>query len=126
MVYPIAVAGGFTVTPGDGTAHLGLVAQRQRPAVLRLPRRRHAVQRRGRGRGAGVRGPQNAPRPGRPRARRRTGPGATRAPPPATTRRPAWCSAPDGRPLQFGGTGGQYRMAGDQSWKQLLLAGVTP
>ena len=33
---------------------------------------------------------------------------------------------PDGRPLQFGGTGGQYRTAGDQSWKQLLLAGVTP
>ncbi|PWU43088.1 hypothetical protein DLJ46_33230, partial [Micromonospora globispora] len=25
VVYPIAVAGGFTVTPGDGTAHLGLV-----------------------------------------------------------------------------------------------------
>ncbi|MEV1290426.1 hypothetical protein, partial [Micromonospora sp. NPDC049679] len=33
---------------------------------------------------------------------------------------------PDGRPLQFGGTGGQYQLAGDQSWKQLLLAGVTP
>jgi phospholipid/cholesterol/gamma-HCH transport system substrate-binding protein len=27
--------------------------------------------------------------------------------------------------MQFGGTGGQYRTAGDQSWKQLLLAGVT-
>jgi phospholipid/cholesterol/gamma-HCH transport system substrate-binding protein len=33
---------------------------------------------------------------------------------------------PDGRPLQFGGTGGQYSIAGDQSWKQLLLAGLTP
>jgi phospholipid/cholesterol/gamma-HCH transport system substrate-binding protein len=33
---------------------------------------------------------------------------------------------PDGLPLQFGGTGGQYQLAGDQSWKQLLLAGLAP
>jgi phospholipid/cholesterol/gamma-HCH transport system substrate-binding protein len=32
----------------------------------------------------------------------------------------------DGQPLQFGGTGGQYQLAGDQSWKQMLLAGLTP
>jgi phospholipid/cholesterol/gamma-HCH transport system substrate-binding protein len=33
---------------------------------------------------------------------------------------------PDGLPIEFGGTGGQYQLAGDQSWKQLLLAGLTP
>src|SRR5439155_22088513 len=33
---------------------------------------------------------------------------------------------PDGLPLLFGGTGGQDRLAGPQSWKQLLLAGVSP
>jgi phospholipid/cholesterol/gamma-HCH transport system substrate-binding protein len=35
-------------------------------------------------------------------------------------------TGPDGLPLQFGGTGGQYQLAGEQSWKQLLLAGVAP
>jgi phospholipid/cholesterol/gamma-HCH transport system substrate-binding protein len=35
-------------------------------------------------------------------------------------------TGPDGRPLQFGGTGGQDQLAGSQSWKQLLLAGVAP
>ena len=30
----------------------------------------------------------------------------------------------DGTPLQFGTTGGQYALAGDQSWKQLLLSGL--
>jgi phospholipid/cholesterol/gamma-HCH transport system substrate-binding protein len=33
---------------------------------------------------------------------------------------------PDGQPLQFGGTGGQYQFSGDQSWKQLLFAGLSP
>jgi phospholipid/cholesterol/gamma-HCH transport system substrate-binding protein len=33
---------------------------------------------------------------------------------------------PDGLPLELGGTGGQYQLAGDQSWKQLLLAGLAP
>jgi phospholipid/cholesterol/gamma-HCH transport system substrate-binding protein len=33
---------------------------------------------------------------------------------------------PDGLPVQFGGTGGQYQLAGAQSWKQLLLAGLAP
>jgi phospholipid/cholesterol/gamma-HCH transport system substrate-binding protein len=32
----------------------------------------------------------------------------------------------DGQPMLFGGTGGQYRLAGEQSWKQLLLAGLAP
>jgi len=35
-------------------------------------------------------------------------------------------TGPDGLPLEFGGTGGQYRLAGDQSWKELLLAGLSP
>jgi phospholipid/cholesterol/gamma-HCH transport system substrate-binding protein len=30
----------------------------------------------------------------------------------------------DGAAVQFGGTGGQYQLAGDRSWKQLLLAGL--
>lgn len=31
---------------------------------------------------------------------------------------------PDGQPLQFGGTGGQYHLLGPESWKELLYAGV--
>jgi phospholipid/cholesterol/gamma-HCH transport system substrate-binding protein len=72
VVYPIAVAGGFTVTPGDGTA----------------------------------------PRPG----------GTDPAPPPP----PATVTGSDGNPLLFGATGGQYALAGEQSWKQLLLSGLAP
>lgn len=33
ILYPIAVAGSFTVTPGDGTQHLGLVLNLDKPAV---------------------------------------------------------------------------------------------
>lgn len=33
MVYPGAIAGGFTVTPGDGTAHFGLVVNSDDPPV---------------------------------------------------------------------------------------------
>ncbi|HCT78016.1 MAG TPA: ABC transporter substrate-binding protein, partial [Micromonosporaceae bacterium] len=32
---------------------------------------------------------------------------------------------PDGQPMQFGGTGGQEATAGAQSWKLLLLAGLS-
>ncbi|PWU43934.1 ABC transporter substrate-binding protein, partial [Micromonospora globispora] len=72
--------------------------------------------------GASVRGAGNAPRPGgrepAPEASEESSSGYD----PAT----GLVLGADGRPLQFGGTGGQYRTAGDQSWKQLLLAGVTP
>ncbi|SCL30982.1 phospholipid/cholesterol/gamma-HCH transport system substrate-binding protein [Micromonospora rhizosphaerae] len=123
VVYPIAVAGGFTVTPGDGTAHLGLVVNAGDPPSC--------VYRGGGGRcsagdraaGASVRGAGNAPRPsGRPPAPAQPEQGSVSGYDPAT----GLVLGSDGRPLQFGGTGGQYRTAGDQSWKQLLLAGLTP
>jgi phospholipid/cholesterol/gamma-HCH transport system substrate-binding protein len=98
VVYPVVVAGGFTVAPGDGTAHLGLVVNVDDPPACnyaqsgqqqRCTAAEHA-------RGSGVRGAQAAPRPG------------------------------GDPPMQFGGTGGQAQLAGDQSWKQLLLAGLAP
>lgn len=127
VAYPIAVAGGFTVTPGDGTAHLGLVLNVNNPpsCVYRGGSRQCGPQ--DRAAGAGVRGAPNAPRPGGADPAPATG-----TPPAATTGTVGYDPATglvlgsDGRPLQFGGTGGQYRAAGDQSWKQLLLAGVTP
>jgi phospholipid/cholesterol/gamma-HCH transport system substrate-binding protein len=141
VVYPMAVAGGFTVVPGDGTAHLGLVLNLGDPPACKA----------GQSGCTGVRGTANAPRPGG------TGPspspvgGATgggsgptaqtpgaapdsvAAPGPATGPSVSGYDpvtglvlGPDGLPLLFGGTGGQDRLAGPQSWKQLLLAGVSP
>ncbi|SDZ29122.1 phospholipid/cholesterol/gamma-HCH transport system substrate-binding protein [Micromonospora pattaloongensis] len=122
VVYPMAVAGGFTVTPGDGTVHLGLVVNAGDPPACVND-----------GAGGcrsgqpGVRGAGNAPRPGADGPRPAPAP-ADPAPPALAGFDPATglVLGPDGRPLQFGGTGGQARLAGDQSWKQLLLAGVTP
>ena len=122
VVYPIAVAGGFTVTPGDGTAHLGLVVNAGDPPSCVYQGGGTRCSGRDRAAGASVRGAGNAPRPG----------GRDPAPAPSEESSSGYDPATglvlgaDGRPLQFGGTGGQYRTAGDQSWKQLLLAGVTP
>lgn len=132
VVYPLAVAGGFTVAPGDGTAHLGLVVNVDDPPACKYGGTKDctAADRAG---GSGVRSTSNAPRPGG------GDPGYT--PPsgggdPATTGGGAavagydpatgLVTGPGGGPLAFGGTGGQYQLAGDQSWKQLLLAGVAP
>lgn len=126
VVYPLAVTGGFTVTPGDGTAHLGLVLNVNDP-----PSCTYAKATRCSGsdqaRGSGVRSTNNTPRPGggEPKPARASGPEAA---PAAAGYDPATglVLGPDGTPLQFGSTGGQYQLAGDQSWKQLLLAGLTP
>ncbi|PZG01111.1 MCE family protein [Micromonospora deserti] len=126
VVYPITVAGGFTVTPGDGTAHLGLVLNANDPPSCVYQGGGRQCSAGDRAAGAGVRGAGNAPRssgagpaPAGGAARPGAGPAGYD---PAT----GLVLGGDGRPLQFGGTGGQYRTAGDQSWKQLLLAGVTP
>ena len=131
VVYPMAVAGGFTVAPGDGTAHFGLVLNVNDPPPCTYggaPRCSAADE----ARGASVRGANNAPRAG----------GGGSGPPPGSGDQSTMDGqaanvagydpvtglvlGPDGRPLQFGGTGGQYALAGEQSWKQLLLAGLTP
>jgi phospholipid/cholesterol/gamma-HCH transport system substrate-binding protein len=119
VVYPLAVAGGFTVTPGDGTAHLGLVVNIDDPPSCRYGTSAKCTAA-DRARGSGVRSTANAPRPG-------GGEPAADAPPPAGYD-PATglVTAADGNPLRFGTTGGQGRLAGDQSWKQLLLAGLAP
>ncbi|MGN9777082.1 MlaD family protein [Micromonospora sp. H33] len=124
VVYPIAVSGGFTVTPGDGTAHLGMVLNPNDPPSCVYGGGGRQCSAKDRAAGASVRGSANAPRAGgRPAP-------APAAPPPAYAAGfdPATglVLGSDGRPLQFGAAGGQYRMAGDQSWKQLLLAGLTP
>jgi phospholipid/cholesterol/gamma-HCH transport system substrate-binding protein len=126
VVYPLAVAGGFTVTPGDGTAHFGLALNVNDPPPCvygGTPTCTAADQ----ARGSNVRGSNNAPRAGAPSGG--PAPGAADEPEPSTVAGydpvTGLVLGPDGRPVRFGGTGGQYALAGDQSWKQLLLAGVT-
>jgi phospholipid/cholesterol/gamma-HCH transport system substrate-binding protein len=124
--YPIVVSGGFTVAPGDGTAHLGLVVNANNPPPCQYRQGScHSV--RGANAAPGGGGPDPTPAPlggpARPAAPAPSGPAPTVAGyDPAT----GLVTGPDGLPLQLGGTGGQYQLAGAQSWKQLLLAGLTP
>ncbi|HEX6970192.1 MAG TPA: MCE family protein [Micromonosporaceae bacterium] len=137
VVYPMAVAGGYTVVPGDGTVHLGLVLNVDDPPpcnYVRSGQKRCTAAERSRG--SAVRGEHNAPRPdGDPAAPDQSGQRAPEAErsgvnsgPPIAGYDPATglVIGPDGQPIQFGATGGQARLAGDQSWKQLLLAGLAP
>lgn len=121
VVFPLAVAGGFTVTPGDGTAHLGLVVNIDDP-----PSCKYGTSTRcsagDQARGSGVRSTNNAPEPGGGADPRQAGAAPAAQPDPAT----GLVVGSDGAPLWFGGTGGQYQLAGDQSWKQLLLSGLAP
>jgi phospholipid/cholesterol/gamma-HCH transport system substrate-binding protein len=119
VVFPLIIAGGFTVAPGDGTAHLGLVVNLGDPPSCQYtqtgqPQRCTAAEQ---ARGSSVRGANNAPGAGGPPV-----PASGAQPDPATD----LVVGEDGQPLLFGGTGGQYRVAGEQSWKELLLAGLAP
>jgi phospholipid/cholesterol/gamma-HCH transport system substrate-binding protein len=146
VVYPTTVAGGFTVAPGDGTAHLGLVVNYGDPPPCVYPSggpaqcsaQQHAS-------GSGVRAADQAPHAGGPAAvpgptaaagtnqtgtDAQAGQAAPAAVAPLVTLAgfdPATglVLGPDGSPLQFGGTGGQYGFSGDESWKQLLFSGLS-
>jgi phospholipid/cholesterol/gamma-HCH transport system substrate-binding protein len=145
VVYPLAVSGGFTVVPGDGTAHLGLVVNLADPAACNYTASgtRDCTEAE-RASGSGVRGAGAAPRAGGGGGTEggggagSGGPGESTGGPDDGTGFPGrvfiagydpttgLVLGPDGQPVLFGGTGGQYRLAGDQSWKQLLLAGLAP
>ncbi|GIG69842.1 MCE family protein [Phytomonospora endophytica] len=138
--YPSVVSGSFTVTPGDGTAHFGLVLNFDNPPPCIYNKGAGPVTCTGGelGDGSAVRGWQNAPGPtggpiypaplpGEPEPDPAAEPAPTSLP--GTTIAgydPATGLVVDnlGLPIAFGGTGGQYALAGDQSWRQLLLAGL--
>jgi phospholipid/cholesterol/gamma-HCH transport system substrate-binding protein len=139
VAYPLVVAGGFTVAPGDGTAHFGLVVNLDDPPSCNYVRsgQTRTCTAAEQSKGSNVRGSANAPRPGGadPKPAAGAGPpasGPMAGGPAASSNVSGYdpstglVTGPDGLPLQFGGTGGQYQLAGEQSWKQLLLAGVAP
>jgi phospholipid/cholesterol/gamma-HCH transport system substrate-binding protein len=125
--YPAAVAGGYTVVPGDGTAHFGLVDQTEpksckydnpqrspndtsnTPAKTRNARCTDPPP------GSQVRGSANAPGP-------RSG-SADQAPSYLGGYDAATGSVlgTDGRPLLMGSRGGQQGLLGKDSWQWLLL-----
>lgn len=143
VVYPLVVTGGFTVTPGDGTAHFGLVLDVDDPPPCQYIRtgQDKTCTNGEQSAGSSVRGNRNVPRPSGPEITPVPEPGSPAAGSPgdSTGGQPVAGAdvagydpttglvlGSDGQPLQFGSTGGQYQLAGDQSWKQLLLAGLEP
>ncbi|MFG1603194.1 MCE family protein [Actinoplanes sp. NPDC049265] len=148
VTYPLVIAGGYTVVPGDGTAHFGLVVNLNDPPPCQYTETgAHTCTDAELAAGSGVRSERNAPRPGTRVApapdggsapsdsSSRSASGASPSdasatgaePPPVAGYDPASgvVTGPDGLPMRFGGTGGQEATAGAQSWKQLLLSGVT-
>ncbi len=134
--YPVVVAGGFTVTPGDGTAHFGLVVNVNDPPPCQYQQtghqgctateQSHGSDPRGTARAPGTNA-RTTPAPiGGGSVGAGTSPDASSATVAGYDPATGLVTGPDGLPLEFGGTGGQYQLAGEQSWKQLLLAGLTP
>lgn len=131
VTFPVAVSGSFTVLPGDGTSHFGMVLNADDPPACRQG---YGTQRRDpqdtrerdantlarctapRGSSTSVRGAQNAPQAGA------GGNGSGQASYP-TPYDPATGAArgPDGRPIEIGSTGGEQSLFGKDSWQWLLV-----
>jgi phospholipid/cholesterol/gamma-HCH transport system substrate-binding protein len=137
VTFPDVVAGGYTVVPGDGTAHFGLSLNSDHPPACQYPgtKRRTPHQTsdtpadHSRARctnpppGAQIRGSANAPRP-------RSGASATGATFESDADTPyiggydartGELLGVDGQPLLLGSRGGQQRLFGEDSWQWLLL-----
>jgi phospholipid/cholesterol/gamma-HCH transport system substrate-binding protein len=127
VTFPVVVAGSYTVVPGDGTTHFGLVVNADDPppctqgygTTRRDPSdtstraadtdARCTAPRGGR---TSVRGAQNAPG-----ARSAAG-GAYVTPYDPET---GIATGPDGTPVEIGSTGGQQTVFGKESWQWLLV-----
>jgi phospholipid/cholesterol/gamma-HCH transport system substrate-binding protein len=151
VAYPDNVAGGYTVVPGDGTSHFGLVAtsdppscrkgyggtrQRTPAATSDVPANTDARCAEPRGSKTSVRGAQNAPAPSSRSARGVPGWSATGTNQDTRgTGREGGSSialtgydatsglalGAEGLPLVLGARGGQAQTFGEESWKWLLL-----
>jgi phospholipid/cholesterol/gamma-HCH transport system substrate-binding protein len=133
--YPAAVAGGFTVLPGDGTAHFGLVLNPELPPPCVYTKDRpYTCSAEEEAAGAAVRGANNAPQPGGPPVAGPVAEGKPQERGPedrySTSRSTVSGDDPstglalgeDGRPIILGSSGGQQRLLGEQAWKSLLLS----
>jgi phospholipid/cholesterol/gamma-HCH transport system substrate-binding protein len=139
VTYPDNVAGGYTVVPGDGTSHFGLVLNAaDPPACTRgyggtrkrspqdtsdIPANTDARCTLPRGNPSSVRGAQNAPAPTGRSARAVPGGSPSYLTGYDTTS--GLALGRDGAPLVLGGSGGQQEAFGEDSWTWLLLGPVS-
>ncbi|WP_328726565.1 MlaD family protein [Streptomyces sp. NBC_00259] len=134
VTFPVVVAGSYTVIPGDGTTHFGLVVNADDPPPCRQG---YGTQRRDpadtserpantgahcaapRGGPTSVRGAQNAPgASGRAGSGGGADPAAYIAPYDPET---GTAAGPDGTPVEIGSTGGEQTVFGKDSWQWLLV-----
>lgn len=134
VTFPVVVAGSYTVIPGDGTTHFGLVVNADDPPPCRQG---YGTQRRDpadtserpantgahcaapRGGPTSVRGAQNAPgASGRAGSGGGADPAAYVAPYDPET---GAAAGPDGTPVEIGSTGGEQSVFGKDSWQWLLV-----
>jgi phospholipid/cholesterol/gamma-HCH transport system substrate-binding protein len=149
VTYPANVSGGYTVVPGDGTSHFGLVLNASDPPACTqgygatkkrtpsetsdVPANTDAKCTEPRGSKTSVRGAQNAPRPGN--GQPRSTPGGSIGTEADQTDAPVSSSyiagydptsglayAAGQAPLVFGTSGGQAQAFGKDSWQWLLLS----
>jgi phospholipid/cholesterol/gamma-HCH transport system substrate-binding protein len=145
VTYPDNLAGGYTVVPGDGTSHFGLVLNASDPPVCTQgyggtvkrtpqdtsdrPANTEARCTLPRGSASSVRGAQNAPAPSGRSAR--TVPGGTNQDETGRPVSPSYLTGYDptsglaigagNAPLVLGSAGGQHEAFGEDSWRWLLL-----
>jgi phospholipid/cholesterol/gamma-HCH transport system substrate-binding protein len=130
VTFPVIVAGSYTVIPGDGTTHFGMVVnaddpppcrqgygtQRRDPAdTSQRPANREARCTEPRGSGTSVRGAQNAPGPSRSGGARQAAHVTPYDPETGTL------AGPGGTLLEIGSTGGEQSTFGKDSWQWLLV-----
>ncbi len=149
LTYPNVVAGGFTVVPGDGTTHFGLVTEQEPPiceegyegterrdpadTTLRTPNL-NAFCAEDPATGVNVRGARNAPRPGglQPFPEGRQGGGSATAGAPVRSFGDEVALADydpisghvitgEGERFTFGSTAGAADRFGSDSWRWMLL-----
>ncbi|MFF4036933.1 MCE family protein [Streptomyces sp. NPDC001816] len=131
VTFPLNVAGSYTVVPGDGTTHFGLVlgvddppactrgygTQRRDPADTGTrPANTGAHCTAPRGGKTSVRGAQNAP--GASAGSSSANQAAYVAPYDPET---GTSTGPDGTPVEIGSTGGEQTVFGKESWQWLLV-----
>ncbi|GAB2715688.1 MCE family protein [Streptomyces bullii] len=131
VTFPVVVAGSYTVIPGDGTTHFGLVVNAEDPPACTQgydTRRRDPADTRTReantdarctaprGSDTSVRGAQNAPG-----ASSRTGDAQRAAYVTPYDPDTGLATGPDGRPVAIGSTGGEQSVFGKESWQWLLV-----
>ncbi|MER5898546.1 MlaD family protein [Streptomyces mirabilis] len=131
VTFPALVAGSYTVVPGDGTTHFGLVVNADDPPPCTQG---YGTTRRDpsdtstreantdarctapRGSKTSVRGAQNAPGASAASGGANRTPYITPYDPETGT-----ATGPDGRPVEIGSTGGQQTVFGRESWQWLLV-----